>query len=389
MFKIKLLNEISNVIYQQLSADDYMVTKDENEPDAILVRSAAMHDMQLPQSLLAIARAGAGVNNIPLDKCAKEGIVVFNTPGANANAVAELVMCGLLLASRNVIGGIEWARTLEGKEDVAKLVEKGKGQFVGPELRGKKLGVIGLGAVGAIAANTAAQGFGMEVIGYDPYISVENAWSLSRAIHRSDNLDSLLSTCDYITIHVPLTDKTKHMFNHGTFARMKNGAALLNYSRAELVESESLREALESKKLRAYVTDFPNEETLKIAGAICIPHLGASTPESEDNCASAAAAEIRDYLEYGSIIHSVNMPDMPLDRPAGYRLFVIHDNVPNMISLITSKLGEAGINILNMRNGSRKDMAITVLEMEQEPTADVIENIRTQDGVIRVRVFHR
>ncbi len=390
MYKIQTLNEISDIIHSQLSADEYTVTKDEPVPDAILVRSADMQSMALPESLLAVSRAGAGVNNIPIDVCSKKGIVVFNTPGANANAVAELVMAGLLLCSRDIFGGIQWASTLKGQgEAVAKLVEKGKNQFVGPELRGKTLGVIGLGAIGAIAANSALNGLGMEVIGLDPFISVEHAWSLSRAIKRASTLEELLQKSDYVTVHIPLTPKTKNMFDTRLFGLMKNGARLLNFSRAELVDGEACRVALSAGKLSGYVTDFPTDDMLGVPGVICIPHLGASTPESEENCARMAAAQIRDYLETGTIRNSVNMPEIVLSgQPEGCRILLIHDNVPNMVSNMSAAISREGININNMINKSRQEMAVTVMELSQVPTEELIVELNQQPGVIKVRCWH-
>jgi D-3-phosphoglycerate dehydrogenase len=390
MYKIQTLNEISDIIHSQLSADEYTVTRDEPVPDAILVRSADMHSMELPESLLAIARAGAGVNNIPIDVLSKKGIVVFNTPGANANAVAELVMAGLLLCSRDIFGGIQWALTLKGQgEAVAKLVEKGKNQFVGPELRGKTLGVIGLGAIGAIVANGALNGLGMDVIGLDPFISVEHAWSLSRAIKRATTLEELLQKSDYVTVHIPLTPKTKNMFDARLFGIMKKGARLLNFSRAELVDGEACRQALNVGKLSGYVTDFPTDDMLGVPKVVCIPHLGASTPESEENCARMAAAQLRDYLETGTIRNSVNMPEIVLSgQPEGCRILLIHDNVPNMVSNMSAAISREGININNMINKSRQEMAVTVMELSQVPTEELIAELNQQPGVIKVRCWH-
>ncbi|MDD3411153.1 MAG: phosphoglycerate dehydrogenase [Eubacteriales bacterium] len=388
MFKIQTLNAISDIIHQHLSAENYLIAKEEPVPDGILVRSADMHQMDLPDSLLAIARAGAGTNNIPIDECSKRGVVVFNTPGANANAVAELVVCGLMLGSRNVAGGIDWARTLKGKGDeVPKLVEKGKGQFAGPEVRGKTLGVIGLGAIGAIVANTAAQGLGMDVVGFDPFISVESAWSLSRAVRRSNNRDDAFAQADYLTIHVPLTDKTRHMIDAAAIAKMKDGVHLLNFSRAELVDPEALKAALESGKVASYVTDFPTEAVLDLPHAVVIPHLGASTPESEENCAGMAAQELRDYLEHGQIKNSVNLPEILLGFSEGSRVLVIHENVPSMVSAISAAIGARHININSMQNKSRKEMAVTVLELDEMPAPALIDEIRALPGVIRVRTF--
>ncbi len=388
MFKIRTLNQISDIIHQHLSAEKYLVAKEEPVPDGILVRSADMHNMELPQSLLAIARAGAGTNNIPVEECNKRGIVVFNTPGANANAVAELVACGLMLGSRNITGGVEWVQTLKGKgAEVPKLVEKGKSNFVGPEVRGKTLGVVGLGAIGAIVANTAAQGLGMEVIGYDPFISVDSAWSLSRAVKRSNNLDEIFAQADYITVHVPLTDQTKHLIGDNSFAKMKDGVHILNFSRGELVDSTAIKKALESGKVGSYVTDFAVDELIGVKNAVLIPHLGASTPESEQNCASMAASELRDYLEIGQIKNSVNFPDITLEGSSNNRVLVIHENIPNMVSSISSAISGKQINIDHMQNKSRKTVAITVLGLDDHPDESLIAEISALPGVIRVRTF--
>ncbi len=388
MYKIQTLNAISDVIHTQLSADKYTVSKDEPVPDAILVRSAKMHDMEFNKELLAIGRAGAGVNNIPLDKCSKEGIVVFNTPGANANAVAELVIAGLLMSGRNIAGGIEWAKTLKGKGDeVAPLVEKGKSQFVGPEMRGKTLGVIGLGAIGAIVANAASRGLGMNVVGFDPFISVESAWSLSTSIHRAASADEVIAQADYITFHIPLNDKTRGTINGEMIAKMKDGAGILNFSRGELADAAAVKEALASGKLSSYVTDFPSDEMIGVEKVVCIPHLGASTPESEENCARMAAAEIRDYLENGSIHNSVNYPEVQLGEPEAARVLVLHENIPNMISNITAAAAKEGINIENMINKSRKDMSVTVMEMAELPSAHALESLAELQGIIRIRTF--
>ena len=388
MFKIQTLNEISDVIHQCLSAEKYLVAREEPVPDGILVRSATMHDMAMKDNLLAIARAGAGTNNIPVEECNRRGIVVFNTPGANANAVAELVACALMLGSRNVTGGVEWVKTLKGKgEEVPKLVEKGKNQFVGPEVRGKTLGVVGLGAIGAIVANTAAQGFGMEVLGYDPFISVESAWSLSRSIKRCNNRDDILAESDYLTLHVPLTEKTTQLINAASIAKMKDGVHLLNFSRGELVDTAAVKTALESGKIASYVTDFPTEELIGVKNAVLIPHLGASTPESEENCARMAACELRDYLEIGQIRNSVNFPEILLDGSDPNRLLVIHENVPSMVSAISAAIGARHINIDNMQNKSRKEIAVTVIGLDDHPDEKLTEEIRSLPGVIRVRTF--
>ena len=388
MYKIQTLNAISDIIHTQLSADKYTVSKDEPVPDAILVRSAAMHDMDFNKELLAIGRAGAGVNNIPLDKCSKEGIVVFNTPGANANAVAELVICGLLMSGRNIAGGIEWAKTLKGKGDeVGKLVEKGKSQFVGPEMRGKTLGVIGLGAIGSIVANAASRGLGMNVIGYDPGITVESAWSLSTTVHRAANEDEVIAQADYITFHIPLNDKTRGTINAEKIAKMKDGAGILNFSRGELANAEDVKAALASGKLSSYVTDFPSDAMIGADKVVCIPHLGASTPESEENCARMAAAEIRDYLEVGSIHNSVNYPEVQLTEPEAVRVLVLHENIPNMISNITAAAAKEGINIENMINKSKKDMSVTVMELTELPSAHALNTLAELPGIIRIRTF--
>ena len=385
MYKILSLNKISDIIYEKLHKADYAVSSDEAAPDAVLVRSAAMHDMAVPETMLAVARAGAGVNNIPIPAYSKLGIAVFNTPGANANAVAELVVLGLLLSGRKVLAGIDWAKGLTS--DVAKQVEKGKEKFVGPELRGKKLGVVGLGAIGALVANAAENGLGMEVIGQDPYITVQHAWALSPAVKRGESLDELLAGSDYVTVHVPLVDATRAMFNRELIAKMKTGAVLLNFSRAELVDGEAMREALASGKLAGYVTDFPTDDMQGVPGVISIPHLGASTPESEENCAVMAAAQLKAYLETGSIVNSVNLPEMALGQPEGSRVQVIHENAPGLVTQITAAIAERGVNIVNMINKSRGEMAVTVLELSDAPDAAMTEAISALEKVARVRLI--
>ena len=388
MFKIQTLNAISEIIHQHLGADNYIISADEPAPEGILVRSASMHDMELPEDLLAIARAGAGTNNIPIDKCTEKGIVVFNTPGANANAVAELVICGLMLGSRNVVGGIEWARTLDGKGDeVAKLTEKGKAQFVGPEVRGKTLGVVGLGAIGALVANGAI-GLGMNVIGYDPFISVDSAWSLSRSVKHCTSMDEIYAQADYITFHIPLLKETRGSINAEAIAKMKDGVRLLNFSRAELADFADLTAALESGKVAAYVTDFPTQEVLQMKNAVVIPHLGASTPESEENCAEMAARQIRDYLEFGQIRNSVNLPEVLLGRAEGVRVLVIHENEPGLISALSSAVGARKININNMISKSRGNNAVTVLEISKMPDQKLLNELNALNGVLRVRCFN-
>ncbi len=387
MYKIQTLNAISDIIYTQLNGQ-YTVSADAQDPDGILVRSAAMHDMELGENLLGIARAGAGVNNIPIDKCSQAGVCVFNTPGANANAVAELVLCGLLLGSRNVVGGVNWAQGLKDQGDaVGKLVEKGKSQFVGPELRGKTLGVIGLGAIGRLVANAASEGLGMRVIGCDPYISVDSAWALSSKVIHAANDAEVFAQADYVTIHVPLNDKTRGMANADVIAKMKPGAVLLNFSRNELAVNADVLAALEKGQLGGYVVDFPSADLLGVDKVIAIPHLGASTPESEENCASMAAAQLRDYIEFGSIHNSVNLPEVPLGKPDGARILVIHENIPNTIATITACVSAEGVNIGNLTNKSRKDMAVTVMDMAALPSAQAIAKIAALPGVKRVRTF--
>ena len=378
------LNKIAACGTDRLGAG-YTVTDVLDTADGVMVRSAAMHDMALPQSLLAIARAGAGVNNIPVDKCSDAGIVVFNTPGANANAVKELVIAGLLLSSRKVVPAIAWAKTLKGEGDmVGKLVEKGKSAFAGPEIAGKKLGVIGLGAIGVLVAN-AAKALGMEVYGYDPFLSVDTAWKLSRDVHHAVDLETIYKECDYITVHVPLLPDTKGMLNADAFAVMKDGVRVLNFARDGLVNSADMLAALESGKVAAYVVDFPTEEMLDVENVIAIPHLGASTPESEDNCAVMAADELKDYLENGNILHSVNFPDVQAPRAAANRICVLHKNVPNMLAQISAVVSAAGINIASMVNKSKKDYAYTLLDVEGAPAAATLDGITGIDGVIRVR----
>ena len=381
MKQIKLLNKIASVGTSRFDPKEYECSTASENPDAILVRSAAMHDMEFPKSLKAIARCGAGVNNIPLDKCAEEGIVVFNTPGANANGVKELTIAALLLASRNIVGGANWAGTL--KEDVAKSVEAGKSAFAGCELKGKTLGVIGLGAIGGLVAN-AAQSLGMNVIGCDPYITVDAAWHLSRAIKKAANYEEIFKTADYITLHVPATKDTKNMINAGTISMMKQGVKIVNLARADLVCAADLKEALADGKVSAYVTDFPTEETVGVENIVTIPHLGASTAESEDNCAVMAADELIDYLENGNIKNSVNYPSVDMPRTGDTRLVILHKNIPNMISSITSELAEKNINIENLANRSRNDYAVTLVDTIADITDEIVAAIEATDGIIRV-----
>lgn len=387
MFKIQTLNSISEVGLELLPKDTYKISSDCENPDGILVRSAKMHDMELPASLKAIARAGAGVNNIPIEACSEKGIVVFNTPGANANGVKELVLAGLLISSRKIVDGVVWTKTLIGKgAEVPKLVEKGKGSFVGPEIMGKKLGVIGLGAIGVLVAN-AAHSLGMDVQGYDPYISVDAAWGLSRAVHRAASLEALISECDYITVHVPLLDETKGMFNKDKFSLMKKGVRLLNFSRGELVNNTDLKEAIEAGIVARYVTDFPTEDLLDVENIITIPHLGASTPESEDNCAIMAAQELRNYLEHGNIKNSVNFPNCEMSRSTDNRLVVAHKNIPNMVGQITTLLASAEVNITDMMNKSKKDWAYTIIDSDKKVNEDIVEKLRTINGIVSVRTL--
>ena len=386
MFRIKTLNEISPVINKVFTAD-YAVGSEIDNEDAIIVRSAKMHDMPISDSLLAVARAGAGYNNIPVDKCSERGIVVFNTPGANANAVKELTIAGMLLAGRDIVGGIEWARTLKGEGDkVAALVEKGKNHFVGPELKGKKLAVIGLGAIGTMVAN-AGHALEMDVYGYDPFLSVEHALMLSRAVHKAGDLDKLLAEADFVSLHLPLTDKTRGMVDADMLSKFKPGAALLNFSRGELVDGAAVLEAVKSGRLRRYVTDFPSEDMLGAEGVIALPHLGASTPESEDNCAEMAAQELAGYLTRGAIINSVNYPACDPGYTDGARLCVLHANVPNMVGSVTALLAAQGINIANMVNKSRGALAYTVIDADGEIGANVVKAVAAVENVYKVRLI--
>ena len=389
MYNIKKLNKISNVIYDYLDKDNYAVKEDVTDFDAVLVRSTVCHNMNFPENLLAIARAGAGYNNIPVDECTEKGIVVFNTPGANANGVKELVLTAMFLASRNILDAVEWVATLKGKGDeVLPLVEKGKKQFVGPELSGKTLGVIGLGAIGVMVAN-AAHALGMRVIGYDPYISIESAWGLSQDVERAYKLDGLLAASDYITLHVPLMDTTKSFIGENELSKMKKHVVLLNFARNGLVQYDPLYEALENKKIGRYVTDFPNDKLLGCKNAICIPHLGASTPESEENCAVMAARQIKDYLETGKIVNSVNMPTAILPLSGKFRVAVINKNTSGMVGKITALLADSGANITDMVNKSKGDIAYTVINLDEKVGEETIQKIRSIEGVIRVRTFER
>ena len=385
MFNYYCLNPIAQVGLEKFR-DNFVKTENVDEADGILVRSAAMHDMELSDKLLAVARAGAGVNNIPLDKCAQKGIVVFNTPGANANGVKELVFAGMLLAARDVVGGIEWAKTQVGNDDVAKLTEKEKKKFAGTELEDKKLGIIGLGAIGVKVAN-AAKHLGMEVYGYDPYVSVDAAWNLSRDVKHVLNVEEIYENCDFITVHVPLLDSTREMINAESIAKMKDGVIILNFARDLLADEKAVLEGIKSGKIRKYVTDFPNPTTVGQEGCIVIPHLGASTEESEDNCAKMAVKEMMNYLENGNIINSVNYPnlDMGVCSQAG-RVAIFHKNIANMISKFTATFGDLNINITDMSNKSRGEVAYTMLDVEESLTDEIVNKLQAIEGVIRVRV---
>ena len=380
---IQLLNKIAAVGLDQLD-NSYNVGENVENPDGIMVRSAVMHEMEFAPSLKAIARAGAGVNNIPIERCSENGIVVFNTPGANANGVKELAICALLLAARDVVGGIAWANTLT--EDVAKQVEKGKSKFAGTELMGKTLGVIGLGAIGGKIANTAIH-LGMNVIGCDPFLSIEGAWNLNHRVSRAATYDEVFEKADYITLHVPATKETKNMICTESIAKMKNGVKIINLSRADLVNAAELKAALADGKVSAYVTDFPTEEVINTPGVVAIPHLGASTEESEDNCAVMAARELDDYLKNGNIKNSVNYPNVEMPRSGAARICVLHQNVPSILTKITAAVADEGLNIENMANKSKGENAYTVLDVSSTPSEDAIARISAVEGINRVRVI--
>ncbi|MDR1664681.1 MAG: phosphoglycerate dehydrogenase [Clostridiales bacterium] len=386
MFNIKTLNKIAECGTQELPGDRFFVSPEVENPDGILLRSYVMEEKDLTPNLLAIGRAGAGTNNIPVDKCAEKGIVVFNTPGANANAVKELVIAGLLLASRKISAGINWAQSLNGQTGVAKLVEKGKAEFTGPEIAGKKLGVIGLGAIGGLVANLCRH-LGMHVIGYDPYLSVEAAWNLSRGVHKAANEDALYAECDYLTIHAPSNAETKHKFNAEFFAKCKKGIRILNFSRAELFDNDALKQAIADGIVECYVTDFPTEDLLGNEKIITIPHLGASTPESEDNCATMAGEQLREYILYGNIKNSVNFPDCEMPVSGRKRICIIHKNVPNVIGRATSALASKGFNIDNMVNKSKGDYAYTLINVDDGDMAGIEDTLKALDAVVRVRVI--
>jgi len=392
MYRYKCLNPIAAIGLNKFN-DNYKATENVEEADAILVRSAQMHEMELPKNLLAVARAGAGVNNIPLDRCAEQGIVVFNTPGANANGVKELVLAGMLLASRDVVGGIDWVKTVKDDPDVAKLVEKGKSKFAGKEIKGKKLGVIGLGAIGVLVAN-AAIGLGMEVYGCDPFISIDNAWTLSKEVIHVKTRDEIYANCDFITVHTPLVKNddpdinTAKMINESAIRKMKDGVIVLNFARDLLVDDEAMEAALKSGKVAKYVTDFPNPKSANMEGVIAIPHLGASTEESEDNCAVMAVNEVRDYLENGNIKNSVNYPALDAGICATEsRVTVLHKNIPNMLTQFTGTFSALNINIENMVNKSRGDFAYTVLDIVGSVSDESVAKLEAIDGVLKVRVL--
>ena len=386
MFNYHYLNNIS----QQGTAlwtEEFTHTDDMEAAEAIVVRSASMHDMQMPEKLLAVARAGAGVNNIPLTTCAEEGIVVFNTPGANARSVMELALCGMLLASRDIIGGVNWVQSIKGSSEIGRMVEKGKSQFAGHEIYGKKLGIIGLGAIGGPLANRARK-LGMDVYGCDPHISVEAAWHLDRHVQRVKTREEIYSTCDIITLHVPLLKDTEKMINAEAIAKMKDGVIILNFARDLLVDDDAMAAALASGKVGCYVTDFPNEKTANMPGCIAIPHLGASTEESEDNCAKMAVKQIMDYLENGNIVNSVNYPncDMGVCQTAG-RITILHRNIPNSLGRFTAAIAADNVNIDGLMNKSRGEYAYTMLDFDQHPSQEVVEHLKQVEGVLRVRVI--
>ncbi len=384
--KIQLLNKIAACGTDEFSPKTYEVDTDVENPDAIMVRSAAMHDMEFGPALRAIGRAGAGVNNIPVDRCTEQGIVVFNTPGANANGVKELAIAALILASRNVVGGIEWVHTLKGTDGIAKAVEKGKGAYVGHELTGKTLGVIGLGAIGGLVANTA-NSLGMSVMGCDPYITVNAAWALSVAVKKAASYEEIYQNADYITLHVPSTPETRGMICKRTLDMMKDGVRIVNLARADLVNAADLKEALASGKVSAYITDFPTEETVGVPGIVNIPHLGASTFESEDHCAVMAARQLADYLENGNIVNSVNFPNVSMPRAGKQRICIAHKNIPNVLSRATSAVAAEGINIENMTNGSRGENAYTLIDAADVVSEAAITSLSSIEGVIRVTVL--
>ena len=388
MFRIQTLNKISPVGLELFSRDNYEIASDIPNPDAVLVRSADINEMTIPPSVLAIARAGAGYNNIPVKKCSESGVVVFNTPGANANAVKELTLAALLISSRNIVGGINWTASVAANPEIADLVEKEKSKFTGPEIKGKTLGVIGLGAIGVMVANDAMS-LGMKVIGYDPYISVDAAWNLSSDVIRAESLDSLLTKSDYITLHIPQSETTKGILNADKFHIIKKGARIINFSRNALVKDNDIIEAIEAGKISCYVTDFPGTELLACKKVIGIPHLGASTPEAEDNCAIMAVKQLINFLETGAIRNSVNFAQCKLEQRNPHRLLVINRNIPNMVGQITTSLASANVNIMDLINHHRDEFGYNIIDTEQAIPDSVLEQIRKVNGIIRVRVVEK
>ena len=384
--RIQLLNNISSVIYNELPGERYEVGKDVEDPNGIIVRSADCLNMEFNKSLLGIARAGVGYNNIPIDRCTENGVVVFNTPGANANAVKELVLASAIMASRNVFEATAWAQTLKGQEGVTKTIEAEKKRFVGPEIKGKTLGVIGLGAIGAMVANDALS-LGMDVIGYDPFITIEAAWSLKKEVRRAVSLEQLVAQSDIITIHVPLSDKTRDTINEEVLAKTKKGAILLNFARGGLVNNEALKDALKKGIISKYVVDFPDEEVIGVEGIIAVPHLGASTPESEENCAKMAAEQLYDFLQTGNIKNSVNMPACALPPHQGERITFVHQNVPNIVSQITTILAKENNNITSMNNRSRDKIAYTLIDLEGTVTPEAVKELEAIPEIVRLRII--
>ena len=387
MTEILKLNSIANVVKENLTEDKYTITEDAKNPVGILVRSADMLSYDFPESVLAVARAGAGGNNIPCDTCAEKGIVVFNTPGANANAVKEMVLGAMIAASRNIVEAADWAKTLKGNGDqVGKMAEKGKGQFVGPEIMGKTLGVVGLGAIGGLVAN-AAVSLGMNVIGYDPFVSVEAAWKLSRSVKKADDLDEIYEKCDIISLHVPQIDATKGMINNDTIAKMKDGVIILNFARGGLIKDADVIAACESGKIYKYATDFASDALIGAKGVVVFPHLGASTPESEDNCAVMASKELKEFIENGNIVNSVNFPSVSLNKTGNARITVMHKNTSNMVGRITAAIASSGENISGMINASKGDYAYTIIDIDNEFKPEVVDFIKAIEDIIRVRVI--
>ena len=386
MKNIKLMNKIAAVGTDVFDRNLYNVADDVDNADAIMVRSAALHEMEFNPELEAIARCGAGVNNIPVEKCTEKGVVVFNTPGANANGVKELAICALIMAARDVVGGIKWAETLKGQEGIAKLVEKGKGAYVGNELVGKKLGVIGLGAIGGMVAN-AANALGMIVMGCDPYITPRAAWSLAPSIKQAASYEEIYQTCDYISIHVPATPQTKNMICEKTLSMMKDGVKIINLARADLVNAADIKKAIADGKVSRYIVDFPTEETVGEAGIVNIPHLGASTYESEDHCAVMAAKQLDEYLKCGNIVNSVNFPNVSMPHNSAARVCVMHKNIPNMISQITAAFASSNVNIENLANGSKGEVAYTIVETNDKADTAIVNAVSAIDGVFKVKCY--